>query len=208
MNETYTAGNRATTAVIPDSASPSSSLNRDELDIWYFAYGANMSASVLTGQRKIQPRLHVSALLPRYELSFDVLGLPYSEPALAGLRLRDSSSSREGDSDGEETLPVHGVAYLISAADFHRIVATEGAGVAYKTLLTRAVVIPNPSGLDTGTGVGAGIGAMGGDVAVWTLVTRRPAHPVRRPSARYLVSRKRPPAPKQNHPRQVLRNRL
>ena len=129
--------------------------------MWYFAYGANMASSVLSGQRKIYPAQQVPAIINKYALSFDLLGIPYSEPAMANLMLRDSRHS----------LPVHGVACLISHDDFARIIATEGAGVAYATLRTRARIVASEAQ----------------DIDVYTLVSRKPAARARCPSIRYLV---------------------
>jgi hypothetical protein len=58
------------------------------------------------------------------------LGVPYSEPAFAGLQPLVG-----------ECQPVHGVAYKIFNKDFVRIIATEGGGVAYTTLTANAVFI-------------------------------------------------------------------
>ncbi|KAF1979064.1 hypothetical protein BU23DRAFT_647863 [Bimuria novae-zelandiae CBS 107.79] len=48
--------------------------------------------------------------------------MPYPEPAMAGLKTRSQT---------EDSQPVCGVAYLLSHADFVKIVVTEGAGLAY-----------------------------------------------------------------------------
>lgn len=120
-----------------------------------------MASSVLGGQRKIYPAQQVPASMDEYALSFDLLGIPYSEPAMANLMPRDS----------RHRLPVHGVACLISQSDFERIVATEGAGVAYVTLCARARTISSEAQ----------------DIDVYTLVSRKPAARARCPSVRYLV---------------------
>lgn len=137
---------------------------------WYFAYGANMSPAVLTGQRQVQPIRQVRATLPNYHLCFDVPGIPYSEPALAGLCRRETWPP--GTPPG---LPVHGIAFLVSRGDLQRIVATEGAGVAYTMIQATAVEIQASS--DEG----------GDGFIVTTLVARRPSSRKRRPSRRYLV---------------------
>jgi hypothetical protein len=96
---------------------------------WYFAYGSNLLSSVLNGKRGVAPRQSRVVRLPGYALCFNVLFMPYSEPAMAGLRKRGPNDT---------CLPVFGVAYLLSHADFVRVVLTEGAGVAYSVLETAA----------------------------------------------------------------------
>lgn len=82
---------------------------------WYFAYGANMASSVFVVKRKIQPLRTEVALIKSHSLCFNIKGVPYSEPALAGLRERTS-----------QDLPVVGVAYFLTQDDFTRVVASEG----------------------------------------------------------------------------------
>ena len=134
---------------------------------WYFAYGANMASSVLR-HRNVNPKKQLVARLEAYTLSFDLLGVPYREPAMANLKFRGSS----------ERIPVHGLAYLISSLDLHQIVATEGGGVAYDLIRTRA----RPVGGETEQP----------ELEVHTLVARRPSQRQRMPSGRYLVSESLP----------------
>lgn len=82
---------------------------------WYFAYGANMAASVFAVKRKIQPLQTEVASIRSHCLCFNIKGIPYSEPALGGLRERRP-----------QDLPVFGVAYLLTQDDFIRVVASEG----------------------------------------------------------------------------------
>jgi hypothetical protein len=142
--------------------------------VWYFAYGANMSPDIFTKQRKIQPQHRLLAKVPHYTLAFNVPGVPFMEPAVAGL----SAVSRNV---GEGRLPVHGIAYQITTADLDRIIATEGGGVAYSMLRTEAVVLRT-----LGEKVKAGAGCA---LEVYTLVARKPTYYNRRPSSRYLVRR-------------------
>ncbi|KAF2877968.1 hypothetical protein BDV95DRAFT_480528 [Massariosphaeria phaeospora] len=96
---------------------------------WYFAYGSNLSLSVLTGKRGVAPQQSRVVRLPGYSLCFNVLFLPYSEPAMAGLQARVQH---------DRCQPVFGVAYLLSEADFLKVLVTEGAGVAYRMVETAA----------------------------------------------------------------------
>lgn len=91
--------------------------------IWYFAYGSNLCSAVLTGKRGITPLRSEVVFLPDYSLCFNVLFLPYSDPAMAGLKRK-----------GQDGQAVYGVAYLLDPDDFLKIIVTEGAGVAYRVL--------------------------------------------------------------------------
>jgi gamma-glutamylcyclotransferase (GGCT)/AIG2-like uncharacterized protein YtfP len=71
--------------------------------IWYFAYGANMAARGPAG-RLIRPRRQVSARLDGYTLRFNHPGMPPLEPVFANIEACPGGA-------------VHGVAYLITAAE-------------------------------------------------------------------------------------------
>jgi hypothetical protein len=88
--------------------------------------------------RKVRPIDQVPVVIDDYALSFDLLGVPYSEP---------------------------------SRQDLERINATEGGGVAYRSMHARAKTITTyPQTLE-----------------ICTLVARWSAIHARRPSTRYLV---------------------
>ncbi|KAF2235239.1 hypothetical protein EV356DRAFT_120998 [Viridothelium virens] len=128
--------------------------------IWYFAYGANMASSVLARRSLAPLEVCSNVTVPDCKLSFDLLGVPYNEPALASLTAK--TSTRE--------FAVCGVAYLLSTADLSRLVTSEGGAVAY--MVTKVVgVLPNR-----------------GPLNMITLVAKKPAARSRVPSKRYLVS--------------------
>ncbi|KAF4636601.1 hypothetical protein G7Y89_g1495 [Cudoniella acicularis] len=168
------------TAEIP----PSSELtSQSGPNIWYFAYGANMSTAILTGKREVKPLAHKRATLPDFSLVFDVRGVPYAEPALASLRRRSAHPGQIYGSGAE--MAACGVAYLVTTADFCKIIATEGAGVAYKVQEVRAVVI---GGLKSGVqGAGIQLDPTEENLTVRTLIARRPERSLRLPSARYFA---------------------
>ena len=87
--------------------------------LWYFAYGANMSSVVFTTRRKIQPLKAEVAVIKTHVLCFDVMGMPYSDPANGGLRSRN-------EVDNGNKPPVTGVAYMLTQQDLARVVASEG----------------------------------------------------------------------------------
>lgn len=133
---------------------------------WYFGYGSNLKSSVMQS-RKIEPLAVRSVKVPGYILTFDVFGLPYSEPAMASI----SKYNVEGASR-QDTIPdVHGVAYLLSAADMRRLIHTEGGGVAYNCIMVDGYR------LDSGSSA----------LKMHTLVARYPRRPNAAPSVRYLV---------------------
>eukprot|EP00542_Grammatophora_oceanica_P010533 CAMPEP_0194037724 /NCGR_PEP_ID=MMETSP0009_2-20130614/10050_1 /TAXON_ID=210454 /ORGANISM="Grammatophora oceanica, Strain CCMP 410" /LENGTH=178 /DNA_ID=CAMNT_0038679987 /DNA_START=223 /DNA_END=759 /DNA_ORIENTATION=+ len=69
----------------------------------------------------------VAAVLPDYQLRFDVPGAPLFEPSAASVK------PFEGDH-------VHGVLYTLSAADFAKVGATEGVPFGYRW--SRCKVVP------------------------------------------------------------------
>ena len=136
--------------------------------VWYFGFGSNMKTSVIRS-RGIQP-LDVKAVkVPSYVLTFDVFGLPYSEPAMASIARYTTDD--ENDQRGAGPPDVHGIAYLLSSADVRRLIGSEGGGVAYNEVIV------------------AGVSLHGDDIPIsmCTLTARYPRRPNAAPSARYLV---------------------
>ncbi|KAL6809696.1 hypothetical protein J3E69DRAFT_378129 [Trichoderma sp. SZMC 28015] len=76
---------------------------------WYFAYGSNMLEEVFVKRRKIQPRKYEIAAINTHTLCFNVMGVPYTDPAMGGIRLRE-----------EQEIPVYGVAYQLTSEDMYR----------------------------------------------------------------------------------------
>jgi cation transport regulator ChaC len=91
----------------------------DEL-IWYFAYGSNLDPATFTGRRRMRPRESCVALVRGYRLVFDL-------PVGDGERAVANVLAVPGES-------IHGVAYLIGAAEALRLDATEGVPRAYQRL--------------------------------------------------------------------------
>ncbi|CZT16519.1 related to gliotoxin biosynthesis protein GliK [Ramularia collo-cygni] len=134
--------------------------------IWYFAFGSNMVYSVMK-KRGLDILDTRTATVPGYVLTFDVYGLPYSEPAMASIAAYDvdvQAGNRDRPPD------VCGVAYLLSVRDFRRLVATEGGGVAYKEIQVSGSVIT----ADTES------------ITLYTLTAIFPRRPNAAPSSRYL----------------------
>ncbi|UKZ55825.1 hypothetical protein TrVGV298_009649 [Trichoderma virens] len=76
---------------------------------WYFAYGSNMLEDVFVKRRKIQPQKYEVAAINTHTLCFNVMGVPYTDPAMGGIRLK-----------GEQETPVYGVAYQLTSEDMQR----------------------------------------------------------------------------------------
>ncbi len=75
----------------------------NSLDLWYFAYGANMAAVVLA-RRAVQPRLSLAATLTDYALRFNHPGMPPLEPVFANIEPAPGAT-------------VYGVAHCITAGE-------------------------------------------------------------------------------------------
>ena len=78
--------------------------------------------------------------IPSYRLSFDVLGVLYSEPAMASI-----TASQMPDQVIDTHL-VHGVAMLLCKADYVRLLVSEGAGTAYDEIELEAIPIDRCEG--------------------------------------------------------------
>lgn len=94
--------------------------------LWYFAYGSNMSSAKFTGSRGIVPIDAARVRVPHWELSMEIPGLPYSEPAFSSIKFREPA--RAENANGPDVV---GVAYLITAEQYRHVIASEGGGTAY-----------------------------------------------------------------------------
>jgi len=85
--------------------------------VCYFAFGANMSSSVLR-RRGIEILSREPARLPGYRLVFDLAGFPWIEPAFASI---ERHPERE----------VHGVLYRLTPDQLARIDSYEGRAYSF-----------------------------------------------------------------------------
>ncbi|KAF5562385.1 microsomal dipeptidase precursor [Fusarium napiforme] len=138
--------------------------------VWYFAFGSNMASTTLK-RRQLSPRDSRPVFVPSHVLCFDVFGVPYMEPAMAGIRERTPAD------DAEATPSVHGMAYLLSREEYHRLIVSEGAGVAYVEMELIARIC------STGFTARA---ATCEEIPVRTLMARFPFRPEALPSVRYM----------------------
>ena len=113
-----------------------------------------MAPSVLTGRRRVRPRVSLPAAAPGLRLSFGMLGFPFSEPAFATV----VGPGHPLAAGGADAPPAHGVLHVITREDWAWVCSTEGVGsssAGYQVV--EAAVEPYESG-----GQWQGQGAAGG----------------------------------------------
>ncbi|KAF2092845.1 hypothetical protein NA57DRAFT_69592 [Rhizodiscina lignyota] len=102
--------------------------------LWYLGYGSNMKASSMS-DRKITPLATKVVNVPTHHVTFDIFGIPYSEPCYASIEeFPDGGNAKLHLVHGKDRFEVPslcGVAHLLSPADFRRLLITEGSGVVY-----------------------------------------------------------------------------
>jgi gliotoxin/aspirochlorine biosynthesis gamma-glutamylcyclotransferase len=152
---------------------------RGDEEIWYFAYGSNMKSSCMEG-RKITPLAQRNVQVRTHYVTFDIFGIPYSEPSYASIEEFPQGSKADLKllwGSREIAVPsACGVAYLLTAADAHRLLLTEGSGVVYDLIKVEAVCL------------GSNGEPCGEKIAAYTLRSKHPLRPNGAPSARYMVS--------------------
>ena len=133
--------------------------------ILYLAYGSNLCAETFLGKRGIRPISQTNVAVPALVMTFDLAGLPYTEPCFANTAYRDTqtpSTASEQKSESSPLLtqgkkpkyhkkrwlkPLVGVVYEVTPADFAHIIATEGGGASYHDILVDCH--PLPAGSET-----------------------------------------------------------
>ena len=118
--------------------------------VLYLAYGSNLSVETFRGARGIKPLSQVNVLVPQLRMTFDLPGVPYSEPCFANSAYRDphevtgSAASEETTTQVTQTTDYHkdrwhkglvGEVYEVTKADFAHIIETEGGGASYQDVL-------------------------------------------------------------------------
>lgn len=148
---------------------------------WYFAYGSNMLSDVFITRRKIKPLRSEVAVIKTHTLCYNIMGVPYTDPAMGGLRPAE-----------EQDLPVYGVAYLLSSEDMKQMVVSEGcanSGVHISQIAWRALTEYRGGIAYKIELLLATLQSDGSEVNVYTLTGRHiiPRSYERLPSARYMV---------------------
>jgi len=109
-------------------------------NIYYLAYGSNLSAETFRGRRQIRPVSSLNVRVPTLALTFDLPGIAYLEPCFANVALIDDAG------EGRRLLSppgggLVGVVYEVTPEDFATIIATEGSGAAYQDVVVEALTI-------------------------------------------------------------------
>ncbi len=130
--------------------------------ILYLAYGSNLCAKTFRGRRGIKPLAEINVLVPDLKLTFDLPGMPYTEPCFANVAWKNGShQGRVGPTEDVESTPLLpsdeepeyrkdrwtkglvGVVYEVTKADFATIIVTEGGGMSYQDVLVTCHLLPD-----------------------------------------------------------------
>ncbi|KAI9714442.1 MAG: hypothetical protein M1820_000403 [Bogoriella megaspora] len=142
---------------IPRLASERANLEESDRNTFlYLAYGSNLAAETFQGRRGIKPLAQMNVVVPALRLTFDLPGIPYSEPCFANSGRRDPEHHRLPFNASSKEMPSHplsnsatkpeynkdswkkglvGVVYEVTPTDYAHIIATEGGGAAYTDIL-------------------------------------------------------------------------
>lgn len=118
----------------------------------YLAYGSNLCHETFQGRRGIKPLSWLGVVVPELRMTFDLPGVPYSEPCFANSALRKPAHPDNAPPASEKTLVTHhpsgtdyhkdrwrkgmvGVVYEVTPSDYAHIIATEGGGSSYQDIL-------------------------------------------------------------------------
>jgi len=115
----------------------------DGKTILYLAYGSNLSAETFKGNRGIEPISAVNVHVPSLNLTFDLAGIPYTEPCFANTSYRKIPTQL---AEAYEECGWHkglvGVVYEVTPEDYRTIIATEGGGASYTDITVECYVLP------------------------------------------------------------------
>ncbi|KAI9808323.1 MAG: hypothetical protein M1825_004780 [Sarcosagium campestre] len=135
--------------------------------ILYLAYGSNMCARTFQGVRGIKPISQLNVVVPEITLTFDLPGIPYTEPCFANVAFRKHDQSygdvgsvaaihgvsevspfledrsRREKPGNRWTKGLVGVVYEVTRKDYATIIATEGGGSSYTDILTHCYPLTN-----------------------------------------------------------------
>lgn len=144
-------------------------LQEKDKTVLYLAYGSNLCNQTFRGARGIRPLSQVNVMVPSLRLTFDLPGLPYTEPCFANTARRnpDDGGNHDGDNDDDDdddekdnntadsgqagSSDYHknrwhkslvGVVYEVTRCDYAHIIATEGGGSSYRDILVDCHVLP------------------------------------------------------------------
>ena len=166
--------------------------NKPEETVLYLGYGSNLSAETFRGKRGILPVSQVNVVVPTLSLTFDLPGIPYTEPCFGNVRLRSETLEQEHRDDlaSKDYHKDHwpkglvGVVYEVTRSDYVHIIATEGGGSGYQDVLVDCYALSGDPSQDVP------LKPAGQHFKAHTLFapaqTKRPDHSYAQPSPRYL----------------------
>jgi hypothetical protein len=102
--------------------------------VLYLAYGSNLCNETFRGVRGIKPLSQINVVVPSLRLTFDLPGIPYTEPCFGNSAARDPESSAEYHKNRWQKGMV-GCVYEVTLSDYAHIIVTEGGGASYEDIL-------------------------------------------------------------------------
>ncbi|KAI4131327.1 MAG: hypothetical protein LQ338_001282 [Usnochroma carphineum] len=146
---------------IPDFQSLKDASKTDQTYL-YLAYGSNLAASTFRGVRGIRPLAALNVVVPELVMTFDLAGVPYTEPCFANTAYRSPSPSPSSPQPSSTKTPSEkfplllptnnanpswpkglvGVVYEVTPSDYAHIIATEGGGASYHDVLVTCHPLP------------------------------------------------------------------
>lgn len=122
-----------------------------EETVLYLAYGSNLCRETFRKKRGIKPLSQVNVVIPELVMTFDLPGMPYTEPCFSNTRYRRAAGSnhrfeaavKEGYHKDDWHKGLVGVVYEVTLADYVHIIATEGGGASYQDVLVDCYALPD-----------------------------------------------------------------
>jgi hypothetical protein len=131
----------------------------------YLGYGSNLSSEKFKGDRGIKPLSQINVQVPTLRLTFDLPGIPYTEPCFANSGRRDPDDDRPTESEtidatlekapllAQTTNKDHyhkdrwhkgliGVVWEVTPQDYAHIIETEGGGASYHDIVVDCHPLP------------------------------------------------------------------
>lgn len=127
-------------------------ISASEKTVLYLAYGSNLCRETFQEKRGIRPVSQVNVVVPQLVMTFDLPGLPYSEPCFANTKYRQVAAPDDGSPSIVAKEGYHkdawykglvGVVYEVTLADYVHIIATEGGGASYQDVLVDCYGLPD-----------------------------------------------------------------
>ncbi|EME39201.1 hypothetical protein DOTSEDRAFT_139381 [Dothistroma septosporum NZE10] len=102
--------------------------------VLYLAYGSNLSSEKFRQDRGIKPLSQINVQVPSLQLTFDLPGIPYTEPCFGNSARRVPKDHHSRYLEGWDKGLI-GVVYEVTPEDYAHIIATEGGGAGYQDIL-------------------------------------------------------------------------